>query len=211
MKGYFITFEGGEGAGKSTQISRLAHHLRQRGEIICLTREPGGSKGGEDIRHLLVEGDPGRWDPLTETLLHFASRRDHVVNIIKPALERGEWVLCDRFADSTFAYQGYGHGLSLNVIQTLYQLVLGDFKPDLTIILDIDVSIGLQRASMRNQKREQKISEDRYEKMNKQFHDKLRQGFLSLASKDEKRYRVIDANQSPEQIEKLIWTIVSNN
>src|SRR6201996_9132030 len=133
--GRFITFEGGEGAGKSTQLRRLAETLRERGRDVVTTREPGGSPGAEQIRALLVSGEPDRWDGMTEALLHFAARRDHLRRTVWPALEAGKWVLSDRFADSTLAYQGYGHGLSHHHIRELYRLAVGDFCADLTLIL----------------------------------------------------------------------------
>ena len=144
-RGRFITFEGGEGAGKSTQIRVLAAALERAGKTVCLTREPGGSGGAEQIRELLVTGDPDRWDAMTELLLLYAARKDHVRRLIEPALENGTWVLCDRFADSTMAYQGYGHGLDRSKIAALHKIVLGDLSPDLTIILDLDPEAGLAR------------------------------------------------------------------
>ena len=137
--GRFITFEGGEGAGKSTQLARLCEVLHERGLEVVGTREPGGSPGAETIRELLVRGEPQRWDAVTETLLHFAARRDHFVHTIEPALGRGAWVVCDRFADSTMAYQAYGLGVEKSFVTGLYGQLLGDFAADLTIILDLPV------------------------------------------------------------------------
>lgn len=131
-RGRFITFEGGEGGGKSTQLRLLAEALRGVGREVVTTREPGGSKGAEDIRALLVTGVPDRWDGITEALLHTAARRDHLIKTVWPALDRGAWVICDRFADSTMAYQGYGHGLPLEMLDALYRTAIGDFRPDLT-------------------------------------------------------------------------------
>lgn len=149
-RGRFITLEGGEGAGKSTQIALLAKQLQDRGIDVQTTREPGGSPGAEAIRGLLVTGAPDRWDAMTEALLHYAARRDHVRVAIEPALARGTWVLCDRFADSTMAYQGYGHDLGRDVIDRLHALVLGPLQPDLTLILDLDETTGLTRAVARS-------------------------------------------------------------
>ncbi len=149
----FITFEGGEGAGKSTQIELLAAALARAGISVRTTREPGGSPGAEEIRRLLVTGPPNRWDAMTEALLHFAARRDHLRGVVLPDLEAGHWVLSDRFADSTMAYQGYGHGLGRGAIEALHALVVGDFAPDLTLILDLPVDLGLERALARRDMR----------------------------------------------------------
>ncbi len=203
MQGRFITLEGGEGAGKSTQISRLAGALESAGVDVVRTREPGGSTGAEHIRALLVEGDVDRWQPMSEALLHFAARADHVDKVIRPALEAGKWVLCDRFADSTMAYQGYGHGLEPEVIHDLYQLVLGDFRPDLTIILDLDVTIGLERAT------ERAGGEDRYERMDIDFHQRLRDGFLAIAKAEPERCAVIDAGLKADDVFATLREVVS--
>lgn len=202
--GRFITFEGGEGAGKSTQLKLLAEALRARGLDILQTREPGGAPGAEDIRRLLVEGEPGRWDAMTETLLHFAARRDHLARTVWPALEQGKWVLCDRFADSTTAYQGCGHGLAAKVIDELYALTVGDFHPDLTIILDQPVEEGLRRAAGRGG------AEDRYERMGLDFHRRLRQGFLDIAAANPQRCTVVSAEGSVEDVQSRIFSALSS-
>jgi dTMP kinase len=183
----FITLEGGEGAGKSTQARRLATALRAAGLDIIETREPGGSPGAEEIRRLLTAGEPARWSPMAETLLHFAARADHVRRTIRPALAAGRWVCCDRFADSTMAYQGYGHGIDRDFIARLAVAVLGDLRPDLTLIFDLPVEQGLARAAARSG------HEDRYEKMDRSFHEALRRGFLDIAGQDPQRCVVIDA------------------
>jgi dTMP kinase len=193
-RGRFITLEGGEGAGKSTQISRLETDLQGAGIDIVRTREPGGSDGAEQVRKLLVEGDVGRWQPMTEALLHFAARADHVDKVVEPALSTGQWVLCDRFADSTMAYQGYGHGLGAAKINELYQVVLGDFAPDLTIILDLPVEVGLRRTTGRGGQ------EDRYERMAVEFHQRLREGFLEIAKAGPERCAVVDATRSVDEV-----------
>src|SRR6478735_11095945 len=146
MAGRFITLEGGEGTGKSTQIKRLAAALQAKGIAVLATREPGGSPGAEQIRKLMVEGEPGRWNAITETLLAYAARADHVARTIGPALTEGRWVICDRFSDSTFAYQGVGRGLDRETIRRIDSAVLDDFAPDLTLILDLDTKLGLTRA-----------------------------------------------------------------
>ena len=193
--GKFITIEGGEGAGKSTQIKLLADGLRERGIVIPTTREPGGSPGAEAIRKLLVEGSTDKWDGETEALLHFAARRDHLRRTVWPALERGEWVISDRFADSTKAYQGYGHGLPLAKIDRLYDISVGDFRPDLTVILDLPIELGLSRAARRAG------TETRYESMDIEFHRRLREGFLAIAGADPARCAVIDASGSVEAVQ----------
>ena len=201
-RGYFITLEGGEGAGKTTQISRLKDLLADQGIEVLTTREPGGSEGAEQIRALLVNGDPGRWDSMTETLLHFAARRDHVEKVVKPALADGKWVISDRFADSTMAYQGYGHGLGVETISRVYDIVLADFKPDLTIVLDLDVEAGLGRALSRSG------GEDRYERMEIEFHRQLRQGFQEIARKDPERCALIDASGDADSVFTLLSGVV---
>lgn len=192
--GKFITFEGGEGAGKSTQVRKLVAALQSDGLEVLATREPGGSPGAEEIRRLLVEGQTHRWDGLTEALLHFAARRDHLRSFVLPALERGAWVVSDRFADSTLAYQGYGHQLGRAVYDQLYALVVGDFRPDLTLILDLPVETGLARAGKRGG------GEDRYESMDAAFHERLRQGFLEIAQAEPQRCRLIDATADEERV-----------
>ncbi len=193
-RGRFITLEGGEGAGKSTQQARLLSALQARGLEVIATREPGGSPGAEEIRSLLVQGDSHRWDGITEALLHFAARRDHLRTTVWPALERGAWVVSDRFADSTLAYQGYGHGLDESVYRELYRMVCGAFQPDLTLILDLPVEEGLARAGGRGG------GEDRYEGMGHAFHERLREGFLEIARKEPERCRVIDASADADAV-----------
>src|SRR5262245_20111935 len=146
----FITFEGGEGSGKTHHSRRLEEWLKSQGHDVVLTREPGGTPGAEEIRKLLVQGEAARWQPMTEALLHFAARRDHVNKVIQPALARGAWVVSDRFADSTMAYQGYGHRLGREPIDLLKTLVLGDFSAGLTLLFDVPVALGLARAGKRN-------------------------------------------------------------
>ena len=199
--GKFITFEGGEGAGKSTQIKRLAAAIEKTGLTVTVTREPGGSRGAETIRAMLLDPD-AEWDPPTEALLHFAARADHYTTKIAPALKEGAWVLCDRFADSTRAYQGYGLGLDMGAIETLYEIALDDFVPDLTIILDIPVETGVERMIERG------ADPDRYEKMDTAFHERLRQGFLQIAKQDPDRCAVIDANNDIDTVTGRIFDCV---
>ena len=204
--GQFITFEGGEGTGKTTQVQLLASLLRARGHDVVTTREPGGAAGADTIRSLLVSGATDKWDPLSESLLLFAARREHLVKTIWPALEQGAWVLCDRFADSTLAYQGYGHSVPIEFIENLYDVVVGEFVPDLTLILDIDVEIGLARANARNT--DTASREDRFERMDIAFHERLRTGFLDIARNDPGRCAVIDADNQPDIVGAEIWKTV---
>ena len=206
MSGKFITLEGGEGAGKTAQIKLLADALKAGGLDPIITREPGGSPAAEVIRSLLVEGAVDRWQPMTEALLNFAARLEHVQATIEPALAAGRWVLCDRFADSTVAYQGYGHDLGRAVIDELHRLVLGYFQPDLTVILDIPVAEGLARATNREQAEGSR--EDRYEHMDEGFHQRLRDGFLDIARRNPERCVVIDAAQELDNVQAEIRTVV---
>lgn len=192
-RGRFITLEGGEGAGKSTQVRRLAAALEATGLPVMATREPGGSPAAEKIRNILL--DPAaELDPPTEALLHFAARADHVTTRIAPALRRGEWVISDRFADSTRAYQGYGLGLDMSVIDTLYEIALGDFRPDITLVLDLPVERGMARIGLREG------DADRYERMDIAFHERLRRGFLAIAAAEPGRCAVIDADAAPDTV-----------
>lgn len=201
-KGHFITFEGGEGSGKSTQVERLKARLESRGLAVTATREPGGSPGAEQIRELLIHGDAGRWDALSEALLNFAARRDHLRRTIVPALGQGHWVLSDRFADSTRVYQGYGQGLSLDAIDRLYDLVVGDQGPEVTIILDLPVEVGLARAA------ERRDGGERFENMDLEFHERLRMGFREIADKNADRCHMVDASAEPSHVEQTIWRLV---
>ena len=194
LRGKFITIEGGEGAGKSTQARRLVETLRSRGLEVIETHEPGGTSGAEAIRDLLLSASGQDWEPLTEALLHFAARREHLSKIIVPALEHGDWVVSDRFADSTIAYQGYGLGLGREMIDALYKLSIGTFKPDTTIILDLPVEEGIERVYSRGSQL------DRYETMDLEFHRRLRQGFLEIAELDPNRCVVVDASAAIDVI-----------
>jgi dTMP kinase len=196
--GRFITLEGGEGAGKSTQIAQLKSWLEGRGRTVVATREPGGSPGAEMIRKLLVEGPVERWDGTTEALLHFAARREHLRSIVWPALKRGDWVISDRFADSTLAYQGYGHGVDRKIFDELYKVAAGDFRPDLTLILDLPIETGLLRAAAR------RGAETRYESLPRDFHARVRAGFLEIAKRDPRRCVVIDATGDIDTIAAAI-------
>lgn len=202
QKGLFITFEGGEGTGKSTQIKLFADYLAREGIPYLLTREPGGSEGAEEIRSLLLKGSVDKWDKMTEMLLFTAARRDHLVKKIWPAMDKGITVISDRFADSTKAYQGYGYGndeKTLQTVEDLYHMIAGDFKPDLTFILDIDPKIGVMRSQKRVGNNEQ-----RFEDMDLSFHKNLREGFLQIAKRDPQRCIVVNADQTIENVHKEI-------
>ena len=202
-RGRFITIEGGEGAGKSTQVDLLVAALTRAGIAAQRTREPGGSEGAEAIRRLLLEGADERWDAISETLLFYAARREHVTRLIAPALDRGTWVVCDRFADSTIAYQGYGRGLPLGELQALHRFALGDFAPDLTLILDVPVAEGLARAARRSG------NADRFERLDAAFHERLRQGFQQIAAADPQRCVVIDASGAVENVHREVLSTVA--
>jgi dTMP kinase len=204
QRGHFISFEGGEGAGKSTQIRTLAARLEELGYRVVLTREPGGSAGAEALRDLLVRGEADRWSPIAETLILYAARADHLDRRIRPALEDGAWVLCDRFADSTRAYQGAGGGTPASVIAGLEQAVIGGDWPDLTLILDLPPAAGLARAAQRGG------AEQRFEGKGLAFHERLRTGFLEIAAAEPQRCRVIDADAGIEEVADGVWTAVCN-
>lgn len=195
-RGRFITLEGGEGSGKSTQAKRLLASLEARGISCHLTREPGGEEGAEAIRTLLVQGEPGRWEPTTELLLFLAARYQHYHRTILPAVERGQWVISDRYHDSTRIYQGIGRGLSLTYCDQLYAAILANAQPDLTFYLDIDPVEGLARSTKRSN------LETRFESMELAFHQRVRQGFLDVAKREHARFCVIEvAGKSVEQVQ----------
>ena len=205
--GRFITFEGGEGTGKSTQVKLLCERLVAGGHKVCLTREPGGTPGAEEVRSLLVSGADDRWSPEAEALLNYAARDDHIRKRIRPALERGEWVLCDRYFDSTDAYQGRAGGVAADLIARLREHIVGATVPDLTLILDIDVETGLERARRRMSGDDTR--EDRYESRGKAFHESLRAAFLEIAAENPERCVLIDATASVEQVGDAVWSQVA--
>jgi len=206
MAGMFITFEGGEGSGKSTQVARLAERLRRTGHTVVQTREPGGTEGAEAIRTLLVNGHTARWTAKAEALLNYAAREMHLENVIRPALARGDIVVCDRFMDSTRAYQGYAGGCDAGFIDGLENAVVGGTRPTRTLIFDLDPALGLQRASSRGGA----MAEDRYERKGLAFHERLRAGFLDIAAREPQRCRVIDASQNIESVEAAVWSAVED-
>ncbi len=192
MAGRFITLEGGEGTGKSTQAARLADWLRAQGGAVVLTREPGGTPGAEQIRALLVAGDGGRWTPWTEACLVNAARADHVARVIRPALARGDWVVCDRYVHSTLAYQGGGHGLAEADLRAMHRLATGDLWPDLTLVLGLGPDEGLRRAADRGG------SEGRFEALGDGFHDRVAAAFAAMP--DGQSVIAIDAGGSVEAV-----------
>lgn len=203
LEAKFITLEGGEGSGKSTQIQKIKAFLESKEIQVYLTREPGGSPQAEEIRKLLVEGETGRWDGLSEYLLLSAARRQHLIQTIWPALAKGKWVICDRFQDSSVAYQGYGHGVSLPFLDEVYRHIAGDFQPHLTLVMDIPVKEGLSRTQDRDHG-----AEDRYERMDLNFHERLAKGYADLAKKNPDRCVMINAAQSVEDVWRSIQTVL---
>jgi dTMP kinase len=201
MAGLFISLEGIDGSGKSTQARLLAEALGARGLTVLATREPGGSPGAEEIRRLVLEGDPDRWSAETEILLFTAARRDHLEKTIRPALARGEVVICDRFADSTRIFQGITRGDLTETVNCLHDLMIG-LEPDLTLLFDLDPAAGLARATAR------KGTEMRFEEMGLAFQTKARAGFLALAS-THSRFRVIDADGDPQMVAQRAWAAVA--
>jgi dTMP kinase len=204
MRGRFITFEGGEGTGKSTQAALLAKRLRGFAISVVQTREPGGSLGAEIIRHVLLSGAAKPFGPDAEAVLFAAARADHVETTIRPALDRGRWVICDRYIDSTRVYQGALGQVDPRVIKGLERLTAGDLIPDLTIVLDIDPKIGLQRAAVRRKSSDA----DRFEQETLEFHERLRLAYRDIAEADSERCIMIDAHGTPEAISDTIWKIV---
>ncbi|NOZ41650.1 MAG: dTMP kinase [Alphaproteobacteria bacterium] len=207
--GKFISFEGGEGVGKSTQVALLRRRLAELGIPVMLTREPGGAPGAEEIRRLLLTGTPDKWDPMTEVLLFYAARVDHLNRTVLPALGRGTWVITDRYADSTIAYQGAGHGLDVAVVDEIHRIATGDFWPDLTIILDEDPALGLRRAMVRESTIDKEQREDRFEQMTVEFHQNLRQAFLNIAGQNPDRCRVVAASGTIAGVAGDIWQQVA--
>lgn len=205
-KGVFITLEGGEGTGKSTQVKMLGAALSAAGVDAVMTREPGGTDQAERIRNLMIQRDAGNFDPLTEAMLMMSARREHLVNKIWPSMEQGKWVVSDRFVDSTRAFQGYGMGLDQGLIDRIYSMIAGDFQPDLTFVFDIDAEKGLSRSlkqlAVTADKNES--TEDRYERMGVPFHNRLRQGFLEIAKRFPGRCVIIDAAQDINAIHAQI-------
>jgi dTMP kinase len=211
-KGKFITLEGGEGGGKTTQAAMLCDKLRRVGLTVLQTREPGGTPRAEAIREVLLSGKAKKFGPLGEAVLFYAARESHLQLAIRPALERGTWVVCDRFSDSTRAYQGAGGGLPMSVIDSIDSAVVGATRPDLTLIFDLPPEIGLKRAAERNGEKAKEDggegAPDRFETMNMAFHRSLREEFLAIAKAEPERCAVIEATESPRRVEEKVWSIV---
>ena len=203
LRGLFITFEGGEGCGKTTQIRKLADHIKDMTTTpFVVTREPGGAPAAELIRGILVNGDAEIWRPATEGLLMSAARHEHVEQIIRPALAQNKLVISDRFVDSTVVYQGIVGGVSAPDIAAMNAIACGDIYPDVTIILDIDCHIGLERAKLRGN------GEDRFEAKGHAYHEKVRTGYLEIAVNAPTRCEVINANRMPDEVAKDIWQVL---
>ena len=203
MKGYFITFEGVEGAGKSTQANLLYKYLINNGKEAVLTKEPGGTKTGQKIRQILLEKTEEIFPPVAELMLYEADRNFHIHNLIKPSLQQGKYIICDRFTDSTLAYQGYARGLDINLIKQLNEIATEEIKPDITFLIDIPVEEGLKRIRQTRQT-------DRIEDEDIQFHKRLREGFLKIAENEKDRIVVLDGMESPENIFAKIVEILKN-
>lgn len=202
-KGVFLSFEGIDGSGKSTQARRLAEHLRTKGRDVLLTREPGGSPGAEEIRALVLQGAPDRWSAETEILLFTAARRDHLERTILPALAAGKVVICDRFADSTRMYQGLSRGDLRQTVDQLHELMIGR-EPDLTLLIDMDPAIGLARAKGRNG------PEERFEDFGATLQEQMRAGFLSLATEFADRFRVIDGGRDMDHVARDVAALIDS-
>ena len=204
MSGYFITFEGSEGCGKTTQIEALAKALEAQGKTVLITREPGGTLIGEKIRNLLQDpSHKNEISDMTELLLFSASRAELIASRIQPALKRGEIVICDRFYDSTLVYQGLGRAIDMDIVEQLNQITVGTLKPDLTILLDLDAKVGIERAKSR-----QSGELDRIENESLAFFEAVRNGYLELAKKEPERFKTIDGLLSVDAIKAIIWNTV---
>tara|TARA_B100001248_G_scaffold242735_1_gene210489 strand:+ start:371 stop:1003 length:633 start_codon:yes stop_codon:yes gene_type:complete len=206
VSGYFITFEGSEGCGKTTQIEALAKALEAKGKTVFITREPGGTLIGEKIRNLLQDPSlKNEISDMAELLLFSASRAELIASRIQPALKRGEIVICDRFYDSTYVYQGLGRAIGMDIVEQLNQMTVGTLKPDLTILLDLDAEVGIERAKSR-----QSGNLDRIENESLTFFEAVRNGYLELAQKEPERFKTIDGLLSVDAIKEIVWDTVEN-
>lgn len=210
MNGKFITLEGGDGCGKSTQIKLLAQYLQTKNIEVVLTKEPGSTEEGKILRQLLVTGDKDKFDAISECLLYYADRRCNLTKVVWPAIKEGKWVISDRYADSTEAYQYYGYDkrVDFQTLQSLYKIVAGDFKPDLTIILDIDPEVGMRRSFAKAEN--MAVKELRFESRQMDFHRNLRHGFLEIAKREPERCAVVNADTDIETLHKQIVKVVED-
>jgi dTMP kinase len=211
LVGRFIVLEGGEGAGKTTQTKRLQNWLYAQNITAHIFREPGATVGGEEVRQLLVTGANDRWDPVSEALLYAVARRENLVRNIWPSLKKGDWVICDRFVDSTLAYQGYGRGLDLGLLNDLYKMIAGPaFYPDLTLLLDLPVSTGLARVRLGENSgaRSNVVHEKRFENLDIEFHEKLRVGYHALAAANPHNHSIIDATVDQNAVTNAIQNAI---
>ena len=204
MNNLFITFEGGDGSGKSTQVNLLKDYLDNLNFETIKTREPGGTPSAEILRDLLTTGEVEKWTPMSEALLMWASRYEHLIQVIEPALNSGKNVICDRFYDSTYAYQGVAHNLGIDKMEKLKKIIIGNIEPDVTFVLDIDPKVGLKRSLDRSNQ------ENRFESYNIDFHNKIRSAFLEIAKKNKNRCVVVDASLNEQEINNLIITVIDN-
>ena len=204
MNNLFITFEGGDGSGKSTQVNLLKEYLDNLNFETIKTREPGGTPSAEILRDLLTTGEVEKWTPMSEALLMWAARYEHLIQVIEPALNSGKNVICDRFYDSTYAYQGVAHNLGIDKMEKLKKIIIGDIEPDVTFVLDIDPKLGLKRSLDRSNQ------ENRFENYNIDFHNKIRSAFLEIAKKNKNRCVVVDASLNEQEINNLIITVIDN-
>lgn len=204
MNNLFITFEGGDGSGKSTQVNLLKDYLDNLNFETIKTREPGGTPSAEILRDLLTTGEVEKWTPMSEALLMWASRYEHLIQVIEPALNSGKNVICDRFYDSTYAYQGVAHNLGIDKMEKLKKIIIGDIEPDVTFVLDIDPKVGLKRSLDRSNQ------ENRFESYNIDFHNKIRSAFLEIAKKNKNRCVVVDASLNEQEINNSIITVIDN-
>jgi dTMP kinase len=208
MKGKLITFEGIEGCGKTTQMDLICSELDSRGKTLVRTREPGGTRIGEEIRRILLNPQNSDLADMAELFLYFADRAQHVAERIRPALEQGALVLCDRFMDATLAYQGYGRGLDRSHIFDMNRIATGGVKPDLTLLIDLPVEIGLERAMVRNREEGIAHSEGRFEEEEAAFHNRVRKGYLQIAEEEPDRFKMVDGRRSPEETCKQILSLI---
>ena len=204
MNNLFITFEGGDGSGKSTQVNLLKDYLDNLNFETIKTREPGGTPSAEILRDLLTTGEVEKWTPMSEALLMWAARYEHLIQVIEPALNSGKNVICDRFYDSTYAYQGVAHNLGIDKMEKLKKIIIGNIEPDVTFVLDIDPKVGLKRSLDRSNQ------ENRFESYNIDFHNKIRSAFLEIAKKNKNRCVVVDASLNEQEINNLIITVIDN-